>query len=73
MRGLIQTARPLLQALCATGLGIVAFGALSSAGFTLETSLIGALVLAGALNISALASLNGDGFLPTCEGAMGES
>jgi CHASE2 domain-containing sensor protein len=73
MRALIQAARPLLQALFATGLGIVAFATLSRIGFTLETSLIGALILAGALNISALASLNGDGFLPTCEGAMGES
>ncbi len=73
MRTLIQTARPILQALMSTGLGILAFAALSGAGFTSETSLVAALILAGALNISALASLNGDGFLPTCEGAMGES
>ena len=70
---LIQTAKPILQALASTGLGIAAFAALSGAGFTAETSLVSALILAGSLNIYALASLNGDGFLPTCEGAIGES
>ena len=46
--------------------GIVAFAALSGAGFALQPRW---RHVSPALNISALASLNGGGFLPTCEGA----
>ncbi len=67
-----QTAKPLLLALAATGLAIAAFAGLSHAGFTAETSLIGALAVAGILNVYGLASLNGAGFLPTSLMSMGD-
>ncbi|HEY4942009.1 MAG TPA: hypothetical protein VII56_11340 [Rhizomicrobium sp.] len=72
MGALIRTAGPLLQALISTGLGILAFAAMSGAGFGLEPSLTAALILAGSLNIYALASLNSEMLLPTSPGGLGE-
>ena len=72
MNALLRTAKPLLPALVSTGLGILAFAVASAAGFGLEPSLLAALALAGSVNIYALASLNGEAFLPTSEGALGE-
>ncbi|HEX4302506.1 MAG TPA: hypothetical protein VHZ78_06920 [Rhizomicrobium sp.] len=73
MGELLQTARPLLLAFAATGLAIAAFAGLSRAGFTTETSLIGALAVAGILNVYGLASLNGAVFPPTSLISVGES
>ena len=72
MGAFLCIAKPLLPALASTGLGIVAFAVASGAGFSLELSLSAALALAGAVNIYALASLNGEGFLLTSQGALGE-
>jgi len=58
----------LLRALATTGAGLLAFAGLQFAGAAAQTSLIGALVVAGALNIAGTAALNGDLALPTSEG-----
>ncbi len=61
----LQTLKPLLQALAATALGVLAFGTFMQAGAGLETGLFAALVAAGALNVAATASLNAEAFHPT--------
>ena len=72
MRAILLTAKPLLLALVSTGLAILAFVVLSGAGYAMEPSLIAALILAGSLNIYGLAALNGEAFLPTSTGSVGE-
>ena len=67
-----STLRPLFQAFAVTGLGVLAFAGLSTAGFAAETSLIAVLILAGGLNIVAQASLNGAFNLPTSEMPVGD-
>ena len=64
--------RPVLQALAVTGVGVLAFAGLSAAGFATEPSLFAALIVAGGLNIGALATLNGELLLPTSGMPVGE-
>jgi hypothetical protein len=72
MDALVRSAGPLLPAAVSTAFGMLAFLLLSAIGFTPETRLIAALILAGTANICAFASLNGATFLPTCSGAVGD-
>ncbi len=64
--------RPLLRALACAGAGVLAFAGLSGAGVGLEPSLIAGLIVAGALNIGTLASLQDAAWLPTSLGSAGE-
>jgi hypothetical protein len=69
---LLQTARPILNALLSTALAVLAFAAFAAFGAGVQASLIAALILAGLLNIGALASLNGEAVLPTCSLPVGD-
>jgi hypothetical protein len=62
----------LIAAVMRTGLGVLAFWAAREAGLGPEAALTAGLVVAGALNIHALASLNPDSLLLTCGIAVGE-
>ena len=64
--------RPLLQALAFTGMGVLAFAGLDAAGFATEPSLFAALIVAGGLNIGALATLNGEVLHPTSGMPVGD-
>ncbi len=72
MGAFVRSAKPLLPAAISTVFGVLAFLVLAGAGFVPETRLIAALILAGAANICAFASLNGATFLPTSPGAVGD-
>ena len=72
MEPFTSTMRPLVQALAVTCLGVLAFAGLSAAGLATEPSLFAALILAGGLNIGALATLNVEVFLPTSGMPVGD-
>ena len=72
MSALALIVRPLVQALAVTGIGVLAFAGLSAAGLATEPSLFGALLVAGGLNIAALATLNGELLLPTSGMPVGD-
>ncbi|MEJ0025890.1 MAG: hypothetical protein WDN01_07675 [Rhizomicrobium sp.] len=65
--------RPILRAILATACGLGAFALLQAAGAGAQESLLGGTILAGALNILGLASLNRGGDAPTSGRAAGES
>jgi len=68
-----DAARPILRALLATLCATLACAALRAAGLGAEASLLGGLIVAGGLNIVALASLNRGDVIPTSSRAIGEN
>ena len=72
MSAFASIARPLLQAVAVTGMGVLVFTGLAAAGFATEASLFAALIVAGGLNIGILATLNGELLLPTSGMPVGD-
>jgi hypothetical protein len=64
MDAILKISKPLFRALLSTCVAVLAFTGLRHAGLTVETSLIGGLVLAAAMNIQSLASSDPDLLLP---------
>jgi hypothetical protein len=65
MQDIRETVAPIALAVARTVLGAVAVLALRGTGLGADPSLLGGLVLAGLLNIRALATLNEEAILPT--------
>jgi len=72
MQQLSESVKPILNALLGTVASVLGFAVLRATGMQGDVSLISAVILAGALNIRQLTSLNCDGLLPTSLPSVGE-